>query len=130
MVFDIAALVFAGEFPTGHEHTDEVAIASLNTTALRCATSPVQALRLLVFATIDLAEQASNAADVLTAIIAMLREWRDDDSHMAPNAALDALISQGFVELRDMPVPPPPTVDEVIARSDEPTQPNRPGRKP
>lgn len=121
---DISLLSFIGDPATGGEGADALAVTYLHTAAFEWATSPENALRLLLFASIDMAELAENAPDALTAMIGMIREWRDGGGRAATKEA----IAQGFIDLRAMPVPPL-TVDEVIAAaSDEPTQPNR--RKP
>ena len=77
IVLDVSTITLDGDLPTGSERGDTIAIGQLHTLALEATASQVQAIRLLVFAAIDLAELAENAPDVLTAMIAVIREWRD-----------------------------------------------------
>ena len=114
LVLDVAEIAFVGVEPTGSERGDVEAIHRLHTVALEATISPAQALRLMTFAVIDLAELCENATDVMTAVIAMLREWRD-------GGQIDETIAQGFIELNALPVPEF-SADEVIAAAgDEPT---------
>ena len=114
LVFHIPEIVLV-DSPTGTEQGDVDAIDAIHRSALTYGKTPVSAYRLLVHAVIDMAEQASNAPEVITAAIAMLMEWRDGrasdalDLHMLPVADL--------------------TIDEVISRADEPTEPSTVGRR-
>ncbi len=115
LTIDTSLIELVGDSPTGSERGDMDAVDAIHRAALAYGRTPVDALRLIVHAVIDLAEQASNAPDVLTAAIAMLCEWRDGRSPIDPLG---------------LPVPDLTlTLDEVISRADEPTEPSTVGRR-
>ena len=116
---DVTRIVLTADLATGTEQGDADAIDAIHRAARTYAITPTATCWLLVCALIDYAELADNAPDVLTAVIAMLREWRDGGPSDGTSDDLDL----HMLPVADL------TIDEVISRADEPTEPSTVGRR-
>lgn len=77
LAIDPADVIATSDMTPEQEERETDSVVAVVKLALARTTTPTEALRLLVLSVADLAEQADRTADVITAAIALLREWRD-----------------------------------------------------